>query len=62
MDNSTRLMINSLAEDILSVYDISVPVQDIDEVVRQLGGTIQNEISFSEGTVEKDGESCIIIE
>lgn len=61
MDNSTRLMINSLAEDILSVYDISVPVQDIDEVVRQLGGTIQNEISFSEGTVEKDGESFRII-
>ena len=30
MDNSTRRMINSLAEDVLSAYNISVPIGNID--------------------------------
>ena len=33
MDNSTRRMINSLAEDVLSAYNISVPIGNIDEIV-----------------------------
>lgn len=61
MDNSTRRMINSLAEDILSVYNISIPIQDINEIVEKLGGTIQRETSFSDGAVEKDGEGFRII-
>ena len=43
MDISTRRMINSLAEDILNVYDISVPNQNIDDIVEILGGTIHKE-------------------
>lgn len=61
MDNSTRRMINSLAEDILSVYNISIPIQDINEIVEKLGGTIQRETSFSDGAVEKDGEGFRIV-
>lgn len=61
MDNSTRRMINSLAEDILNIYNIPVPIQDIDEIVEKLGGTIQREVSFSDGTVEKNGEGFRII-
>ena len=45
MDNSTRRMINSLAEDVLSAYNISVPIGNIDEIVEKLGGTIQK-VSF----------------
>ena len=56
MDISTRRMINSLAEDILNVYDISVPIQNIGDIVEILGGTIQKETSFSDGAVEKEGE------
>ena len=40
MDISTRRMINSLAEDILNVYDISVPIQNIGDIVEILGGKI----------------------
>lgn len=46
MDNSTRRMINSLAEDVLSAYNISVPIGNIDEIVEKLGGTIQKEAFF----------------
>ncbi|MDO5540722.1 MAG: ImmA/IrrE family metallo-endopeptidase [Eubacteriales bacterium] len=61
MDNSTKRMINSLAEDILNIYNIPVPIQDIGEIVEKLGGTIQREVSFSDGTVEKNGEGFRII-
>lgn len=46
MDNSTRRMINSLAEDVLSAYNISVPIGNIDEIVEKLGGTFQKEAFF----------------
>ena len=61
MDISTRRMINSLAEDILNVYDISVPIQNIGDIVEILGGTIQKETSFSDGAVEKEGDGFRII-
>lgn len=61
MDNSTRKMINSLAEDIRSVYDISVPIQDINDIVKKLGGTIERVNSFSDGAVERDGDGFKII-
>lgn len=61
MNISTRKMINSLAEDILEIYNISVPVENIFEVVKILGGTIQKENSFLDGTVERDGDGFRII-
>lgn len=61
MDNSTRRMINSLAEDVLSAYNISVPIENIDEIVEKLGGTIQKEAFFSDGAVEKEGNGFKII-
>ena len=57
----TKVMINSLAEDILNVYDISVPIQNIGDIVEILGGTIQKETSFSDGAVEKEGDGFRII-
>ena len=61
MDNSTRRMINSLAEDVLSAYNIAVPIGNIDEIVEKLGGTIQKEAFFSDGAVEKEGNGFKII-
>ena len=54
-------MINSLAEDVLSAYNISVPIGNIDEIVEKLGGTIQKEAFFSDGAVEKEGNGFKII-
>ena len=61
MNISTRRMINSLAKDILNVYNISIPVQNIGDIVETLGGTIQREVTFSDGAVEKDGDGFRII-
>ncbi len=61
MNNLTRRMINSLAEDILNIYDIPVPIQNMEEIVEKLGGTIQREVSFSDGTVERNGDGFKII-
>lgn len=41
-----KFLINSLAEDVLSAYNISVPIGNIDEIVEKLGGTIQKEAFF----------------
>ena len=47
MDNSTRRMINSLAEDVLSAYNISVTKLEIlMKLLEKLGGTIQKEAFF----------------
>lgn len=61
MDISTRRMINSLAEDILNIYNISVPIQNIGDIVEVLGGVIQKETSFSDGTVKREGDGFRII-
>ena len=39
MDNATRIMINSLTQDILTLFNIQIPIQDIDELVGMLGGS-----------------------
>lgn len=61
MNDATRNMINSLTEDILHSFDIQVPIQDIDGLVRLMGGSIQEDYSHLDGAVEKDGESFRIL-
>lgn len=61
MNDATRNMINSLTEDILHSFEIQVPIQDIDGLVRLLGGSIQEDDSHLDGTVKKDGESFRIL-
>ncbi|MCM1257855.1 MAG: hypothetical protein NC307_08375 [Roseburia sp.] len=41
MDYKLRKKINSLAEDILEIYEISTPITDMDNVVSTLGGRLQ---------------------
>lgn len=61
MDNSTRIMINSLTQDILNSFNIPIPIQDIDELVASLGGSIQTDLSYTDGMVIKEGESFKIL-
>lgn len=51
----TKVMINSLAEDILNVYDISVPIQNIGDIVEILGGTIQKKLHFQMAQLKRKG-------
>lgn len=61
MDNATRTMINSLTQDILSSFEIQIPIQDIDKIVVSLGGSIQTDNSSADGSVEKEGDSFKIL-
>ena len=61
MDRATRNMINSLTEDIICLFNIEIPIQDIEEFVRSLGGTIQTDIKYSDGSIEKDGNNSFKI-
>ena len=61
MDRATRNMINSLTEAIICLFNIEIPIQDIEEFVRSLGGTIQTDIKYSDGAIEKDGNNLFKI-
>lgn len=61
MDNATRTMINSLTQDILASFEIQIPIQDMNEIVVLLGGSIQTDYSSADGSVEKDGDSFKIL-
>lgn len=49
-------MINSLTQDILNSFNIQIPIQDIDELVSLLGGSIQMDYSCIGSAIVKEGE------
>lgn len=62
MDMLTREYINELAELIIEIYDIRVPIKNIDEIVKKLGGCVDNEKeSLYDGTIEKVDQDSFCI-
>lgn len=47
MDNATRSMINSLAQDILDSFHIQIPIQDLNQKREELSGGRSIEMFFS---------------
>lgn len=41
MNNKTDELINELTQDIIELYDIKIPINNINEVVQKLGGAIE---------------------
>ena len=60
MDSTTRNMINSLTEDILQLLHVRTPIENMDELVCSLGGRIEEDIKYSDGAVQKEGDAFII--
>ena len=57
MNNEMRTQINALAEDIIKLFDIPMPIEDMSAVVEVLGGKLQEDIaigSFSDGKIERE--------
>lgn len=55
MNNEMRTQINALAEDIIKLFDIPTPIDDMSAVVEALGGELQVDMnvgSFSDGKIE----------
>lgn len=64
MDTSTRNYINDLAEQVISAYSIAIPITNIDEIVRRIGGTIEEKFNLDDlcdGTIIKEGDSSFRI-
>ena len=60
-----RQLINEMAQEVIRIYDIFIPIQNIDEVVKNIGGeVIENpELDyFSDGKIRKEGKRSFVIE
>ena len=63
MNSTIRRKINELAYDIVKLYDIKVPVDNMRQVVNIIGGKVYEDESlgsYSDGSVKKNGASFII--
>ena len=60
-----RQLIDEMAQEVIRIYGILIPVDDIDQVVEKIGGkVIENpEMDFfSDGKIRKDGDKSFVIE
>jgi Zn-dependent peptidase ImmA (M78 family) len=64
MNMSTRNYINDLAQQVIETYNITIPITNIENIVRHMGGTIEEKHNFDalyEGTIIKEGNSSFRI-
>ncbi len=58
MDISTKNYINELAQRVIQVYNISIPIKNLDHIVCSMGGEIVEKVDFDDfcdGTIIKKG-------
>lgn len=58
MDKDIRVFINKLAEKVISAYNIEIPIIDIEDVVKKMGGKVVRKDNFADladGTIKKTG-------
>lgn len=63
MNEELRRLINNLTQDIINIYDIQIPIQNINDVVRQLGGYIEENVmpdNMVDGSIRKENDSFVI--
>lgn len=63
MNNELRMLINNLTQDIIELYNIQIPIQNINDVVEVLGGSVEESIdidSMSDGSIRKQNDGFII--
>lgn len=63
MDSELRMLINSLTQDIINLYEIPIPIINIDEVVHKLGGKVEECLlieNMSAGSVQRQGDGFVV--
>ncbi len=63
MNKELRMLINNLTQDIIELFQIQIPITDINDVVNKLGGHIKedfNIVSISDGSIRKQGDGFVI--
>ena len=48
MDSSTRIFIDNLAEAVIDAYGITIPIDNIEDVVKKIGGEIVEKADLDE--------------
>lgn len=61
MDREVQNLINNIAEEIIQIFNIDIPIKDIDDVVRKLGGSIEVDSRLFDCKVIKRGKRFKII-
>ncbi len=65
LKNEVKNLINTMAQEVIDAYNISIPITDIDKVVQNMGGSIVEDPSingFSDGKIRKSGIDTFVIE
>ena len=65
LDNRTKSLINDMVQEIIKLYSIQVPILDIDQVIKEMGGEVVENPSldsFSDGRIRKTGSDTFRIE
>ena len=60
MDSSTRIFIDNLAEAVIDAYGITIPIDNIEDVVKKIGGEIVEKADLDDlydGTIRKVDQS-----
>ena len=63
MNNELRMLINNLTQDIIDLYNIQIPIQNINDVVTTLGGCVEESVdivNMSDGSIRKQDDGFII--
>lgn len=57
LSNTLKCLINDMAQAIRELYDIEIPITDIDKIVRTMGGKIieDSSLGLSDGKIRKTG-------
>lgn len=64
MNRELRMLINNLTQDIINLFEIQIPIMDIDGVVKKLGGHVEEKINFddvSDGSIRKQDDDSFVI-
>lgn len=63
MNNELRMLINNLTQDIIKLYNIHIPIQNINDVVTALGGRVEESMdidNMSDGSIRKQDNGFVI--
>lgn len=63
MNNELRMLINCLTQDIIDFYNIQIPIENINDVVTTLGGSVEESIDINnmpDGSIRKQDNGFII--
>lgn len=63
MNDELRMLINNLTQDIIDLYNIEIPIQNINDVVTALDGRVEESIDIdymSDGSIRKQDNGFVI--